>query len=176
MNPFTKSTLFLRWGMLLLVLSACAYPGTGTDPARIVNKTAVLIADFTPPSDYEPDFGLHTMGYTAVAYKNGSIGHLYLAQSEMEADGDALQQALGEMVPGYRYEEENLTVVEQRQVSIRNQAVTVTISEGMGWDNELLRQATAVFQGKAGPALLILQQPISQWDDAAVDAFLTSVR
>lgn len=34
-----------------------------------------------------------------------SAAQLYLVQSEAQADGAALEQALGEMVPGYRDEE-----------------------------------------------------------------------
>lgn len=52
----------------------------------------------------------------------------------------------------------------------------VTISEGLGEEDKMVRQATAVFQGKAGPTLLILREPVDQWDEAAVEAFLASVR
>ncbi len=160
----------------LLALSACTYPGTGTNPTRIVNKTADLIADFTLPPEYDPEFGLHAMGYTAVAYHNDQNGHLYLMQSESDADGAALQEALDEMVPGYRDDANDLEVLEQRPFTLRNQEVTITISEGTGWEEETMRQATAVFQGKAGPTLLILRQPVNQWDDTAVEAFLATIR
>ncbi len=176
MKQFTQLALMLG-GALLLMVTGCRYPGTGTDPARIVAKTAEKIADFTLPPDYEPEFGLHALGYTAVAYAaNDSGGQLYLVQSEAQADGAALEQALGEMVPGYRDEERDLVVVEQRPFTLRDQAVLVTISEGLGEEDEMVRQATAVFQGKAGPTLLILREPVDQWDEAAVEAFLASVR
>lgn len=176
MNPVTKFSVYLCGVLALLALSACAYPGTGTNPTRIVNKTAALIADFTPPPAYTPEYGLHALGYTAVAYHNDDNGHLYLVQSEADADGAALQAALDEMVPGYRDAERDLEVIEQRTLTIRNQDVTVAISEGTDWEEERMRQATAVFQGKAGPTLLILREPIAQWDDAAFETFLASVR
>ncbi len=163
--------------VLLLVLAACTRPKDWNEPARIVGKTAILIADFSLPPDYEPEFGLHALGYTAVAYKeSNNNGHLYLVQSEKAADGAALKQALQNMVPGYRDEEENLVVVEQRPFSIRGRETTLTISEGTGWDGEPVRQATAVFQGKEGPALLILREPVSRWQDAIVVAFLKNMR
>lgn len=175
MNQFTKLTLVLTCLGMLLALAACMGPKNATDPVRIVGKTAALIADFTPPSDYAPEYGLHALGYTAVAYNSGDNSHLYLVQSEAEADGAALKKALDEMVPGYRDEEGDLVVVEQRPYTIRNQDVTVTISEGTGWDNEMVRQATAVFRGKEGPALLLLSTPADDWDQAAVDTFLASI-
>ncbi len=162
--------------VVLSALAACTYPGTGTNPTRIVNKTADLIADFTLPPGYKPEYGLHALGDTAVAYHNNDNGHLYLVQSESDADGAALQEALDEMVPGYRDDANDLAVLEQRPFTLRNQDVTVTIREGTGWEDEVMRQATAVFQGKAGPTLLILREPVAQWDEAAVTAFLNSVR
>lgn len=176
MNQLTKFTLTIGGVLLLLALNACRYPGTGTDPDRIVAKTAVKIADFTLPPGYEPDYGLHALGYTAVAYTSSNRGQLYLVQSEAEVDGAALQEALGEMVPGYVDEDNDLAVVSQQRVTIRQQEVTMIISEGTGWEDEVMRQATAVFRGKEGPALLILREPVALWDDTAVAAFLASMR
>ena len=176
MKHFSKHALLFSGMLLLVMLGACRYPGTGTDPARIVAKTAEKIADFTLPPGYEPEYGLHALGYTAVAYHDDEAGHLYLVQSESEADGTALQEALDEMVPGYQDEERELEVVEQWSFTLRGQEVLVTISEGMGWEDEMMRQATAVFQGKAGPTLLILREPSNRWDEAAVQAFLTSIQ
>ena len=103
-------------------------------------------------------------------------GQLYLVQSEAEVDGAALEEALGEMVPGYVDEDNNLAVVSQQLVTIRQQEVTMIISEGTGWEDGVMRQATAVFRGKEGPALLILREPVALWDDTAVAAFLASMR
>ena len=176
MKHFSKNALLFGGMLLLVMLGACRYPGTGTDPARIVAKKAEQIADFTLPPGYEPEYGLHALGYTAVAYHDDEAGHLYLVQSESEADGTALQEALDEMVPGYQDEERELEVVEQWSFTLRGQEVLVTISEGTGEEGEMMRQATAVFQGKAGPTLLILREPSSRWDEAAVQAFLTSIQ
>ncbi|MCC6602198.1 MAG: hypothetical protein IT327_03250 [Anaerolineae bacterium] len=176
MKHFSKNALLFGGMLLLVMLGACRYPGTGTDPARIVAKTAEKIAVFTLPPGYEPEYGLHALGYTAVAYHDDEAGHLYLVQSESEADGTALQEALDEMVPGYQDEERELEVVEQWSFTLRGQEVLVTISEGMGWEDEMMRQATAVFRGKAGPTLLILREPSNRWDEAAVQAFLTSIQ
>ncbi|MCC6604527.1 MAG: hypothetical protein IT327_15060 [Anaerolineae bacterium] len=174
MKQFGRFVLTL--GAALLLLTGCRYSGMGTDPARIVAKTAEKIADFTLPPGYEPEFGLHALGYTVVAYHDDEAGHLYLVQSESEADGTALQEALDEMVPGYQDEERELEVVEKWSFTLRGQEVLVTISEGMGGEDEMMRQATAVFQGKAGPTLLILRELSHHWDEAAVQAFLNSIR
>jgi len=69
-----------------------------------------------------------------------------------------------------------MTVVEQRSLTIRGQPVTLTISEGPKWGDELVRQGSVLFTGKEGPTLLTLPTPVPTWDDAAVDSFLTSIR
>jgi hypothetical protein len=167
--------------ILLLLLAGCSRPnGNGTDTAQIVGETAVLIADFSPPPGYEPEFGLHAIGYTVVAYNSGdSGGHLYLVQAGEETDDTmmtTLEETLANLVPGYSADESRMTVVEQRPFTIRDQPVTLTVSEGTKWDNEQVRQITAVFQGKEGPALVTLLEPVSQWDEAAVESFLSSIR
>ena len=162
---------------LLLWQVACVDTRTGTDPDRIVNKMAVLIADFTLPDQYEPEFGLHALGYTAVAFSyEAHNGHLYLVQSENEADGPELESVLADMVPGYHDAENDLTVMDQQPVTIRGQEVTLVLSEGTDEDNQAMRQATAVFQGKEGPALLVFSESANAWNQAAVDAFLASMQ
>jgi hypothetical protein len=170
MNHLSKSILIL---IVLLALAGCTdRTRNSTDTAEIVGKTAVLIADFSPPSGYEPEFGLHAIGYTVVAYNSGdSGGHLYLVQAGKEAD----DRMMANLVPGYSADDSRMTVVEQRPFTIRDQPVTLTISEGTKWDNEQVRQVTAVFQGKEGPTLLTLLEPVSQWDEAAVESFLSSI-
>jgi len=175
MNKHIRYTLFLLT-TLLLATTACRYPGTGTDPDRIVEKTAGLIADFTPPAGYEPEFGLHALGYTAVSFNAGADSHLYLVQSDAAAAEADLQGALDNMVPGYPDDSGKMVVVEQRPATIRNQEVTVTVSE-VTWDNgTTMRQAVALFQGKEGPALLILQTPDDSWDGAAMESLLASIQ
>lgn len=178
MNHLSKSIFVV---VVLLVLAGCAgRTENSTDTAQIVGKTAVLIADFSPPPDYEPEFGLHAIGYTVVAYNSGdSGGHLYLVQSGQGASDammTTLEETLANLVPGYSQNDSRMVVVEQRPFTIRDQPVTLTISEGTRWDDERVRQVTAVFQGKEGPTLLTLLEPVSKWDDMAVAGFLSAIR
>jgi hypothetical protein len=168
--------LILAIALLLLALAGCAQTAATTDTARIVARTAPQIADFAPPAGYTPAFALHALGYHVVAYQTGDRrGQLYLVQSEKQRDGAALEEALSSLAPGYR-DGSQMTVVERRPLTIRDQPVTLTISEGPKWGNEPVRQATVVFTGKEGPALLTLLAPTTTWDDAAVDTFLSSIR
>lgn len=49
------------------------------------------------------------------------------------------------------------------------------MSEGASHDQSY-RVASAVFEGKGGTALVHISMPTASWDQAAVDAFIASLR
>jgi hypothetical protein len=99
-----------------------------------------------------------------------------LIQSEKEADSEKLEQMLADLVPGSKNSNTRLTVVENRAVTIRGQAATLVISDGVNSEGASYRQGTAAFQGKGGPALLVLSEPTERWDQSTVDAFIASIK
>jgi hypothetical protein len=142
-----------------------------------VAKAAASIAEFALPANYAPEFTAQLGGYTAVAYNPGDgHSHLYLIQSDKEADREKLAQALTDLVPGSSDPNTRLTVVENRATTIRGEAATVVISDGVNHDGNTYRQVTVAFQGKGGPALLVLSEPSESWDQSIVDALLASIQ
>ena len=86
-----------------------------------------------------------------------------------------MSQILAAQTRGYdRYT--RTQVVGQQQVTVRGQTVTLVLSEGTNSSGQPYRTLTGVFQGKGGPALLSVEAPLSQWNQAEVDAFLASIR
>ena len=172
-----KQTLFLTIGTLLLAaLSACVPEVTLNSNPEDVSSAASTIADFEPPAGYTSDFTASLLGYTVAAYNPGDgHSHLYLIQSEKEADGEKLAQMLADLVPGSSDPNTRLTVVENRTATVRGQEVTLVISDGINSERESYRQITAAFEGKGGPALLVLSEPIERWDQSAIDAFIASI-
>jgi hypothetical protein len=69
-----------------------------------------------------------------------------------------------------------MTVVESRTVTIRGQEATVVVSEGVNSDNATYLEATTIFQGKGGPALLVYSDSAGRWDQEALDAWLESIQ
>ena len=174
MNNLTKQILIT--GVLLLTLVACTPTAVVNDTAHIVAKAAAQIAAFELPPGYEPEFGLHALGYTVVAYNPGDDrSHLYLIQSEEAAGGAALEKALHELVPGSHDEKTRMTVLEQRPFTLRGESVTLIISAGTNGAGEAIQQLTTLFQGKGGPVLLVLSEPIARWHQATIDTFLASI-
>ena len=177
MNKTTKTILILASGVLLVLLAGCKSGGMSvvTDN-NLVAQTASRIADFDLPAGYSAEFSASLMGYTAASFRpDDGHGHLYLIQSEKEADGEKLEQILEELVPGASDPQTRMTVIETRPVTVRGQETNLVISEGVNSDGEAYRQATVAFQGKGGPALLVLSEPVESWNQESVDAFIASI-
>jgi hypothetical protein len=69
-----------------------------------------------------------------------------------------------------------MTVIENRPVIVRGQDVNLVISDGVNHEGKSYRQAAVAFQGKGGPALLILSESLDLWSDETVDAVLASLQ
>jgi hypothetical protein len=166
-----KFTLTLVCIGMLLALAAC------TADANQTADIAADIADFDLPAGYTADFSAAVSGYSVIAYSPGDDqSHLYLIQSSQVADGDALEKGLADLVPGAGDEKARMTVIENRQVTVRGQVVTAVVSDGINSENNRYRQIMVVFEGKGGAALLVLSTPVNTWDETLVDTLLASIR
>lgn len=171
MKHMKKLTFTLVCIGMLLVLAAC------TADANQTTNIAADIADFDLPTNYTADFSAALSGYSAVAYSPGDgQSHLYLIQSSQDADGAALEKSLTTLVPGASDANARTTVIENRPVTVRGQAVTAVISDGINSENSRYRQIMVVFEGKGGPALLAFSTPVNTWDETLVDTLLASIR
>ena len=161
---------------LLAILSAC---GTveATNDSQHVAELASKIVDFEAPQGYTSEFSAEMAGYILATYKGTSgPSHLYLIQSEKEVDGEELQRMLTQLAPGSRDPNTRMTVIENRPVSVRGQEATLVISDGVNHEGESYRQGMVAFQGKGGPALLVISESLDLWDQSAVDVFIASIK
>jgi hypothetical protein len=69
-----------------------------------------------------------------------------------------------------------MTVLETRPITVRGQETTLILSEGITEEGETYRQVMAAFQGKGGPALLVLSEPVTRWNQETVEVFIASIR
>ena len=169
MNLFKKTLFVASIVIALISLFACT--------PEALEEAGSAIADFDLPAGYTFEFSTSLLGYTVAAF-NGPNGpsHLYLIQSETQSDGDELARMLTQLVPGSSDPNTDMTVIENRSVTLRGQEVTLIVSEGVNSENVSYRQVTSAFQGKGGPALLVFSETVDAWDQAAVDEFLASIR
>jgi hypothetical protein len=69
-----------------------------------------------------------------------------------------------------------MTLVGEEQVVIKGEPVTLTVRESTAEDGEPMRQVTGLFQGKGGPAMLLVMGQANAWDQAVLDQFIASIR
>jgi hypothetical protein len=163
--------------VLMATLFACAPRIAINGNPDEVSSAAAEIADFELPAGYAPEFSASLAGYDVAAYSPGDgFSHLYLIQSENEADSQELEKMLTDMVPGSSDRNTRMTVIENRAATIRGQAATLVISDGVNHEGNTYRQITAAFAGKGGPALLVFSEPTESWDAATVDALIASIK
>lgn len=176
MKQITQIMLAVSSAIILAISSACGTVETTDDPQH-VTELASKIADFDLPAGYTSEFSAEMLGYTLAAYKGATDpSHLYLIQSKKESDGEELQRMLTQLAPGSSDTNTRMTVIENRTATVRGQEVAVVVSEGVNSENVSYRQMTVGFQGKGGPALLVLSETVESWDQASVDTFLASIQ
>jgi hypothetical protein len=162
--------------LLALLLWACGVHTTINTDTDKVASAAADIADFDLPADYQPEFSTSLEGYTLVSYNPGDgHSHLYLIQSEKESDGEKLVSMIDQIAPGSYDPQTRMTVIETRPVTMRDQEVTLVISEGNTSEGGTYRQVMVAFHGKGGPALVTLSEPVERWNQKSVDAFIASI-
>ena len=86
-----------------------------------------------------------------------------------------MAQALDELVVGSGDPQTRMTVVENRPVMVRGQETTLVISDAVNSEGLSYRQATVGFPGNGGPALLVFSETLENWDQAVVDALISSI-
>jgi hypothetical protein len=137
------------------------------------------IVDFSGlPQDFKPEFGMSLMGITSVGYSaDSSATFIMLMQfsPELEMNSAAMEQAITQAFSQQTGATgQTMELVEEIPVTIRGQATTLRIFEGES-SGENLRQATAAFEGKGGPAILMIGAPVVQWDQALVDQIIAAM-
>jgi Na+-translocating ferredoxin:NAD+ oxidoreductase RnfG subunit len=172
-----KRNILLSVLVVMFVLLTACMTNTAVDTnADTAVNIAAEIADFDLPADYVSEFSASLEGYTLVSYSPGDgHSHLYLIQSENESDGEKLAGLVEQIAPGSYDPQTRMTVIETRLVMVREQEVTLVISEGISSGGETYRQVAVPFQGKGGPALLIFSEPVTSWNQETVDVFIASI-
>jgi hypothetical protein len=192
MSSGTKTVLIVLLILLLLCGCCCALMlgavrsagwalsrGVVTGPAN-VTRVAGDIASFDLPSGYLDDFAADIAGFKVAGFVAGdSRGHIVFvsAPSWLHWDQAELERQLRQADQGRGGDQyTGLRTVGDKQVTIRGQQVTFTISEGANSEGQTYRMMNGTFQGQAGLTLVSMSAPLEGWDDATFDAFLASIR
>ena len=139
MKQINQIMLFVTCTLIVAILSSCGTVAASKDSQQVLDA-ASKIADFDVPADYVPQFTASASGYTLAAYQGPSgPSHLFLIQSDNQADGSELEKMLKELAPGSSNPSTRMTVIENHTATVRGQPANVVISEGLNSDNVFYR-------------------------------------
>lgn len=191
MNRSTKTILTVL--STLLVVCLCTGAGayglvrlTGHTLAGLLNsdplKTEAVsaeIASFDLPDGFGEGYAIEMPGFTLVGYTgNVEHSHIYFVQADsstgitLEGIERQIQQNNDLNSP----DRVSMKTVDVVPGTIRGQEVDLVISEGTNHEGEGYRQVSGLFDGKGGPAAVIISMPNAVWDQTIVDNFLASIQ
>ncbi len=143
-------------------------------------QVGAQIADYTLPDGYTEAMGMNFLVYKMVAIapaNNAANGMVFMlmgtnaagvSQDEMERQ---MQQSFQQQ---YGKSGSTMSVVGQERVTIRDQAVTMTVAENDA--SPKLRQAIGTFNGKNGMVVVMVMGTADEWDNDLMRSFLESIR
>jgi hypothetical protein len=153
---------------------------TSTDLADVANLLSE-IAVVTLPDGFGSPYGIHIADITSVGFASQSRNtHILITQFPQGTVIDA--QEMLKLISQYStnpdnpWDASNTRVIEGRPLTIRGQDTYLEISEGTSSDGTTYRVAAATFQGKGGPALLMVAGPLDEWDIEMVNTFIASIQ
>lgn len=162
----------------LLAASACSSLPYKTE-AKEISAIAGRISGYALPQGYSEQFALDMLDYQLVSMQGPTANcHLYLVQAPEDTEVDiAKLQEQARSMEGEKNRDSvrDLRVVETRTITLRGEPVSLLVSEGVNSDEQPYREATALFAGRNGPALVSISAPIDRWNWDLVDEFLASL-
>jgi hypothetical protein len=176
-------------GVLAVGFMGARFAQQAIDPAK-ARAVAAQIADYELPAGYREIMGLDFVGTKMVMVgpegmmtatsSNGVPQGMVIMLSQLPPGSGSAEQMQAQMVAamGQRGGLGSATMKpgEKVDATIRGQPVTLLRSEGTAKDGTAVRMLSGAFEGKGGPAMLIVFGGTDHWDDAQVTAFLESMR
>lgn len=150
------------------------------DPAEVA-QIAQGIVEYKLPPGYREKFGMSFFGFDMVAFGPAeSTDQMIMLMQFPESAGlnqAEMEQQMKQSLQQQRGQQNiEMQIVDQIQRTIRDQTVTLTVSEGTDSDGTVMRQMSGVFQGKNGMVLLMIVNEKQHWDQGIADAFIASLR
>lgn len=197
MNKTTKTVLIVAG--VILVLCACGVATlfatslwsfgrfvnfaehSVSESPQVAVRVGGEIADFEVPEGFGPPYSIHFGEVTVINYQSeNGRSHLLLAQfpegTSINVDEMLRLIQEGANDPNSIWYNTDADLVEQIPVTIRGQETVLNISEGTSSDGVDYRSATATFQGRGGPALVLVAGPQADWDQEMVEEFVASIQ
>jgi hypothetical protein len=148
---------------------------------EVAVRVGAEIADFEVPSGFGSPYSIHFGDVTLIQYSTDSEKSYLLIAQFPEGTSINIKEMLriiqeGSGNPDSIWYNTDTTLVEEKSVNIRGQVSTLQISEGTSSGGVVYRVATTQFQGRGGPALLLIGGQLEEWDEDMVEQFVSSIR
>lgn len=150
---------------------------TSKDP-EIVSEVADDIIDFELPASYTQSVSMSLLGITMAGFTTQDEHNailLFKIPTNNQVSADQIRRQINEMAEKQTGESYSLEQTGSQQVTISGQTVNMDIYEGTSSSGMVFRQMMGTFEGKNGPAWLMILAPADSWDQAALDAFFASI-
>ncbi len=196
MDKNTKTILIVLGSVLVLcACAAMAVFATGlwsfsrfvnfaersvSESPQVAVRLGSEIADFEVPEGFGSPYSVHFGDVTLIGYKSRSgNSHLLLAQFPQgtSINVDEMLRIIrdGSNDPNSIWYNTETELVERKTVNIRGEECTLNISDGTSSDGVEFRMATAKFEGRGGPSLVMIAGPLDEWDTDMVEHFISSL-
>ncbi len=152
--------------------------GLQSDQERVLEVSAD-IAEYDLPGDFENAYAMQAGGFDLVSYTGQDRhSHVYFFQlpGGVRLEESLLERQFNQFSRDQANDNRHTTPVSQMAATIRGQETTLVVSEGVNSEGQAFRQATAIFEGKGGQALVVFERPVSSWDVAEMETFVASIR
>ncbi len=142
-------------------------------------KVGKEIADYEKPAGYNEQMAMNIAGVKMVIMGGGADNGVIMmmqapAGTLSEADLKArMQQSFNQSMGRNNV---TLSSAGTQDVVIKGKTIKMEMSEGTNDKGVKIRQGIAVFDGKGGPAVLMMMGSEADWDPAKIDAFLASIK
>lgn len=148
-----------------------------TDSAEAA-KVGQEIAEYQKPVGYNEQMAMNIAGVKMVMLGGGDGGVIMMMQAPAGAMSDADLKARMQQSFNQSMGRNNVTLSSAgtQDVVIKGKTVKMEMAEGTNDKGVKIRQGIAVFEGKGGPAILMLMGSEADWDPAKIDAFLASIK
>jgi hypothetical protein len=190
MSRNTKIILGVAAGLIALACLCAATVAAGValftvrttsasvSPAR-VEQAAARVGGHAPAgwvTDYTVRIGeFEIVGYKPASGRNGHIIYAYFGP-ESHADVEKLAEDIGKWTDGrYRWNRDEMRVVERRAVLLGDEEAELVITEGDGSGGPWT-QALIGYQSSRGFTLAMLGLPASDWTEAQLDEFISALK
>ena len=152
-----------------------------SEEPEVAVRVGAEIADYEVPPEFSSPVSIHIGDMTMIRYTSqDEMSYIVIAQFPEETSVNA-EEMLKRMEEGTHdpndvWYSTDTTILEQKPVTIRGQATILNISDGTSLQGRSYRYATATFNGRGGPALVMVASPVDEWDVQMVESFISTIQ